>query len=156
MTGNPSIDKILLLLNGVVVGGACALILYSHLVIKPPPLSENAAFGSMIENSMNEMQKATVSLDEIVVNLYSRERRLRFLNTKMDIELYYEADRDNILSYKSKIFDALIDIAGNMRPNELNSVTGRLLLEERIKKHVNTLSSRPLIKRIYFPKYIIQ
>lgn len=112
--------------------------------------------GNLIENSMLEYQKPTVAMDEIVVNLYSRETRLRFLSTQMNIELYKEKDRDFVASLKAIINDALIDIAGNMRPSELNSITGRILLENRIKARVNEHIKRPILKKIYFSKFIVQ
>lgn len=156
MTGNAALDKILILINTIVIGLAVALVVYSHTMIKKPLTDGNAEFGGLIESSMREFQKAPVTLDEIVVNLYSRERRLRFLDTQMNIELFNEKDRAEVLAIKTHIFDALIDIAGNMKPNELNSVTGRILLENRIKKRVNSKVGRSLIKKIYFSKFIIQ
>ncbi|MBD67037.1 MAG: hypothetical protein CME62_17680 [Halobacteriovoraceae bacterium] len=156
MTGNPTLDKILLLINGAIVAAATALVIYSHMGIKAPPINEGAEFGSAIESSMDEFQKVPLSMEEIVVNLYSREARLRFLDTKMDIELFKESDRDFVTSLKPIINDALIDIAGNMKPSEVNSVTGRILLETRIKERVNKHARRPVIKKIYFSKFIVQ
>lgn len=156
MTGNKSLDNIIIALNTLVIGAAVALVLYSHTMIKKPLTDRNSEFGNLIENSMNEFQKAPVTLDQITVNLYSKERRLRFLDTQMNIELFNEKDRADVLGIKTHIFDGLIDIAGNMKPNELNSVTGRILLENRIKKRVNSLVGRSLIKKIYFSKFIIQ
>lgn len=156
MTGNAGLDKLILALNGVVIAAACGLVIYSHTVISPPPVDTALELGNMIENSMQEYQKPTVAMEEIVVNLYSRETRLRFLNTQMNIELYKEKDRDFITSLKAIINDALIDIAGNMHPNELNSITGRILLENRIKTRVNEHIKRPVLKKIYFSKFIVQ
>ncbi len=156
MTGNSSLDKIIIGINVLVVGAAVALVAYSHTMLKKPMIDEASEFGEAIENSISEFQKPSVSLEEITVNLYSRERRLRFLNTKMNIELFHDKDRDFVKSLKTKIYDSLIDIAGNMQPSELNSITGRILLENRIKKRVNSLGKRSLIKKIYFSKFIIQ
>ena len=156
MTGNPAVDKIILGLNGLLVIGATALVIFSHNSIKKPSTDRGKEVGSMIENSMSELQKPPLVMDEIVVNLYSREARLRFLNTQMNIVLFKERDRELAQSMKAKIFDTLIDIAGNMKPNELNSVTGRILLETRIKKKVNKMTSEPIIKKILFSKFIIQ
>ncbi len=156
MTGNSTLDKIIIIINTLVIGLAVALVVYSHTMIKKPLTDREGVFGQSIENAMGELQKSPVSLKEITVNLYSKERRLRFLNTKMNIELFEEKDRDDVMSLQTKINDALIDIAGNMKPNELNSVTGRILLEDRIKKRVNYLRKRSLIKKIYFSKFIIQ
>lgn len=156
MTGNPAVDKIILGLNGLLVVGATALVIFSHNLIKKPSTDRGKEVGSMIENSMSELQKPPLVMDEIVVNLYSREARLRFLNTQMNIVLFKEKDRELAQSMKAKIFDTLIDVAGNMKPNDLNSVTGRILLETRIKKRVNKMTREPLIKKILFSKFIIQ
>jgi len=156
MTGNPSIDKIILGLNGIVMAGAAALVFMSHSVIKAPPTDRNREFGDMIEKSMIEYEKPPVALGEIIVNLYSREARLRFLNTKLNLVLFEEQDRELALSMKTHIFDTLIDIAGNMKPKEVNSITGRILLESRVKNKVNELAKRPVIKKILFSKFIIQ
>lgn len=156
MTGNKNLDKIILLINGVVIAAAVALVAYSHTMITKPQTDGNSEFGGLIDDSMREFQKAPVTLDQITVNLYSRERRLRFLDTQMNIALFSEKDRADVVEIKTHIFDALIDIAGNMKPSELNSVTGRILLENRIKKRVNSLVGRSLIKKIYFSKFVIQ
>mgnify|MGYP000224038940 CR=1 FL=1 len=156
MTGNPGLDKIILALNAIVIGGACALVVYSHTMIKKPLADGSLEFGNLIEGTVNEMQKPPVTLDEIIVNLYSKERRLRYLNTQMNIDLFYERDREDVSSLKAQIFDAIIDIAGNMKPSELNSVTGRILLESRIKTRVNQTAKKSLVKKIYFSKFIVQ
>lgn len=156
MTGNPQLDKIILTINGVVVIAATALVVYSHKGIQPPPIQAELDFGNSIENSMVEFEKPPVVMEEIVVNLYSRERRLRFLNTQMNIQLFNEQDRETVTILKPIINDALIDIAGNMKPGEVNSITGRILLETRIKERVNKHAHKSLIKKILFSKFIVQ
>jgi len=156
MTGNPGLDKIIIAINGIVVAAAAALVFYSHTQIKPIQTDKSLEFGNLIEGSVSEHQKAPITMDEIVVNLYSREARLRFLNTQMNIVLLQEKDRNYVTSLKVIINDALIDIAGNMKPEELNSVTGRLLLENRIKERVNKFAKRTVIKKILFSKFIVQ
>ena len=105
---------------------------------------------------MVELQKAPIVLEETVVNLYSREVKLRFLETQMNLVLFEERDREALMNMKPKVFDALIDVAGNMQPKELNSVTGRILLETRVKNKVNKIAGRPILKKILFSKFIIQ
>lgn len=129
---------------------------YAHNVVSPPPTNKAQELGSMIENSIAELEKPPVVLKEALVNLYSREARLRFLNTQMNLVIFEEADRQLATTLTPHVFDTLIDVAGNMRPNELNSVTGKILLEKRIKDRVNKIANRPVIKKILFSKFIIQ
>lgn len=156
MTGNPTLDKIILSLNALGIAGATALVIFSHTSIKKPATQRGKEFGSMIENSMHELQKPPVVMDEIVVNLYSREARLRFLDTKMNLVLFREEDRELVMGLKARIFDALIDVTGNMKPSEVNSITGRILLETRVKEIINKIKKKPILKKILFSKFIIQ
>lgn len=156
MTGNPGIDKILMGLNAIIVGGAAALVFYSHNMIKPPITDKNKEFTGMVRDAMVEFKKQPVVFKEMVVNLYSRERRLRFLNLTMNLDVFEEGQQERVDNMKPLIVDALIDITGNMRPDELNSVTGKITLEARLKNKINSIVNEKLVKKIYFSKFIIQ
>ena len=110
----------------------------------------------MADGLVSDLNIPKVSLEEISVNLYSRKTRLRFLNIKLDLELFQNGMQEKLKDLTPVINDQLIDIAGNMKASELNSITGKILLESRIKKRLNSLLGAPIIKRIYFSKFIIQ
>jgi flagellar FliL protein len=156
MTGNPSLDKILLAANGAVVAAAVALVVYSHTVIAPLPTDEGAYMEDLVKSSINLSELTPITFPKMTINLYSRQTRLRFLDLKMNLEVFEEADKQVIGDHKAYILDSLIAIAGNMKPEELNSVTGRILLETRIKNKVNDKLGRKVVKKIYFSKFIIQ
>jgi flagellar protein FliL len=156
MTGNPGLDKILLGLNGIVVALAAALIVYSHTMIKPQAVNQNAEYTNLVRFATVENQKAPVVFKNTVVNLYSRESRLRFLDVEINVEVYQDGMQTQVQNIKPILFDTLIDIAGNTKPEDLNSVTGKILLESRLKTKVNELINKKLIKQIYFSKFIIQ
>lgn len=156
MTGNPSLDKVLIALNGLVMALSTALVLYSHIVIKPPMVDQGSQMQGMLNSSINLSQITPVKFPELLLNLYSRQTRLRFLQTQMNVEVYEEKQKEIVNTYKAFITDTLIDISGNLSPAELNSVTGRILLETRIKNRVNERLKRKVIKKIYFSKFIIQ
>ena len=57
---------------------------------------------------------------------------------------------------KHIVRDTFLDIAGEMTPEELNSITGKIILEDRIKKRLNkSLGARP-VQEMYFQKYVVQ
>lgn len=156
MTGNPTLDKAILGINGIGVILATALVVYSHSMIKKLPTDEAGEFSGMVKTSLEEFQKPTVEFKEQVINLYSREARLRYVNLIMNIETFDQSQMGIIEVRKPIIVDALIDISSNMSPNELNSVTGKLLLESRLKKAVNSKLNQPAVKKVYFSKFIVQ
>ncbi len=156
MTGNRSLDKIILAINALIVLGAVGTIWYSHNIIKPPVTDSQGQFTDMVSGSLSDFNRSPIVFKEIVVNLYSRQKRLRFLNLTMNIEVYEAEQEEIIKTYKPFINDRLIDITGNMKPQDVNSVTGRILLESRIKNQVNRALGKKVIKKIYFSKFIVQ
>lgn len=156
MTGNPSLDKIILGLNGLLVTTAAALVIYSHTMIKRPITDEGAHMKDLVLDSLNRAELTPVTFPKQVVNLYSRETRLRFLDLQLNVEVFDPPDKEVITAYKPFILDSLIDITGNMKPEELNSVTGRILLETRLKNSINTKIGRNVVRKIYFSRFIIQ
>ena len=155
MTGNSALDKILLGINSLVVAAAVGLVYYSHTIVAPPTDSQGQ-YSDLVNSSVNDYKRPPIVFKEMVVNLYSKQRRLRFLNLTMNIEVYEQEQEELVKTYKPFINDRLIDIAGNMKPEDVNSVTGRILLESRVKKHFNQAIGKKVIKKIYFSKFIIQ
>ena len=156
MTGSPGLDKAILGINGIGVILATALVIYSHTMIKKVPTDESAEFSGMVKTSIEEFQKPTVKFKEQVINLYSRQARLRFVNLIMDIETFDQNQITIIENAKPMIVDSLIDIVSNTSPSDLNSVTGKILLETRLKDKVNSKLNQPAIKKVYFSKFIVQ
>lgn len=156
MTGNPTLDKVIIGLNGAIVLAATALVVYSHTILSPPATDPGDEMDGLIRSSVNLSQITPVLFPKMTINLYSRQTRLRFLDLQMGIEVFEEADKESIKTHKSFIADSLINIAGNMKPAELNSVTGRILLETRVKNRVNDKIGKKAVKKIYFSKFIIQ
>ena len=150
------LDKLLLGLNGAVVIAATALVVFSHTSLNPPPTDEGEQMDGLIRSSVNLAQITPVLFPKMTINLYSRQTRLRFLDLQMGLEVFEEADKEVVKAQKSFVEDSLIDIAGNMQPEELNSVTGRILLETRIKDRINNKIGKKAVKKIYFSKFIIQ
>lgn len=156
MTGNPAIDKILMGINTLVVAGAVGLVYYSHNMIQAPKVDETKEFTNLQRDAMVELKKPAVVFDEIVVNLYSRERRLRFLKLQLNLEVFRDGQQTKVEELKPIILDSLIDITGNMKPDELNSITGKILLEARLKNKINSITSDKIIKKIFFSQYVVQ
>ena len=156
MTGNPLFDKILLGVNGLVAIGAAALVIYSHTSIKPMPTDQVLEEKSLQEIAAADNQITPVMFKKMVVNIYAEGTRLRYLETEIGLLPFSEADKEGLKKAEHLLQDALIDIAGKMSPEELASVTGKILLEGRLKKRLNEKIGNVVIKQIYFTKFIVQ
>jgi flagellar protein FliL len=157
MTGNPKLDKIILGINGVVALAAAGLVYFAHFQISPPPTDQKAEEDQLIHEAHKAREISQVTLPQQVVNLYNEgSTRLRFLSVELSILLFRENDKALIKEKEFLIKNALIEVASHMTPDEISTLSGRILFESRIKKRVNEEVGFPLIKKIYFGKFTVQ
>ncbi len=151
------VQKILIIANLVIALLGAGLVFYSHTMIKPPVTDEKAEIQTLKDEALAASQIKPVPLKKFVVNLHSKSTRLRYLDIEMNVLTFHE-DQKALITANEYIFkDTLIEIASQLEPSDLDSVTGKILLENRIKKQVNSkLGDQPVIKQIYFSGFVVQ
>ena len=151
------VQKILIILNLVIVLAGAGLVYYSHNMLKPAPTDQAAETEALKNEAIATSQIQPVPIKKFVVNLHSGGSRLRYLDIEMNILPFQEEQKEIIKANEHIIKDVVIEIASHMEPNDLDSVTGKILLENRIKKQVNAkLGSSPVVKQIYFSGFVVQ
>jgi flagellar FliL protein len=151
------VQKILIILNLVIVVAGAGLVFYSHKILKPTPTNQTAEAEALKDEAVAATQIQPVPIKKFVVNLHSKSSRLRYLDLEMNI-LTFREDQKDIIKANEHIFkDTLIEIASHLEPDDLDSVTGKILLENKIKKQVNAkLGDPPVIKQIFFSGFVVQ
>jgi len=151
------VQKILIILNLVVVLAGAGLVYYSHNIVKPEPTDEAAQAEALKNDAVASTLTQPVPIKKFVVNLHSRSSRLRYLDLEMNI-LTFEEEQKQIIKGNEHIFkDVVIEIAAQLEPDDLDSVTGKILLENKIKKQVNAkLGNPPVVKQIFFSGFVVQ
>ncbi|MFP5386335.1 MAG: flagellar basal body-associated protein FliL [Bacteriovoracia bacterium] len=149
--------KILIIVNLVVVLAGAGVVFYSHNLMKPLPTDQAAETLALKQGAIAITQIKPVPIKKFVVNLHSKGTRLRYLDLEMNI-LPFTEDQKGIIKANEHIFkDVVIEIASRLEPQDLDSVTGKILLENRIKKAVNAkLGEQPVVKQIYFSGFVVQ
>jgi flagellar FliL protein len=150
-------QKILIIVNLVIALAGAGLVFYSHSMIKPDPTDQVAEAEAIKTDAAATTQLRPVPIKKFVVNIHSKSSRLRYLDLEMNI-LTFQEDQKEIIKANEHIFkDTVIEIASHLDPEDLESVTGKILLENKIKKQVNTkLGDSPVIKQIYFSGFVVQ
>ena len=98
----------------------------------------------------------TLQIKKIIINLPSRTKKLRFLDISAHIVPFSDRDLKVLEEQEYIIRDSIIEIAGKMYPRELNSISGKLILEDRIVKRINDIYKQDIIKELYFSRFLIQ
>ncbi|MCB9061023.1 MAG: flagellar basal body-associated FliL family protein [Halobacteriovoraceae bacterium] len=158
MTGNNVLDKIILILALLATVAAAGVHVYTNMIFsRPSPIEE-------IERRKFEKELATheiiqgLAIEDMIINLRGETKRLRFLNLtvnivpfeKNDVELF--GDNTN----RPYIQDMIIRLAGDMSPEDLNSISGKLIFEDKIKTAIDDYFKRPAVKEIFFTKFVVQ
>lgn len=150
------VQKILILLNLVIVLAGAGLVFYSHNMLKPEPTNQAAEAENMKKDALESAQIQPVPIKKFVVNLHSRSTRLRYLDLEMNILTFHEDQKELIKANEHIFKDVVIEIASHLEPDELDSVTGKILLENKIKKQVNAKLGQPVVKQIFFSGFVVQ
>ncbi len=156
MTGNEMLDKVIGIVSSIFLLATIGVFVYTeHIFQRTLPVDEQEFIRSTQE-ALKSVSGKTLKLDKVTINLRSRNSRLRFLDAEIHILPLKNKDFDELKNNMPFIYDAIIDITGKMWPEELNTLAGKILLEQRIKKQINELLKRPTIKRIYFTTFVVQ
>lgn len=157
MTGNRTIDMALIGLMTLASAGVFALFIYTEMVyVKPLPDEKSEKERLIQEAKTQKMNLEAIKLDKLTINLPSNRSRLHYLDLESYLIPFKNDTRDSVDKKKAIIYDAIIDTAMNMESDELNTVTGKMLFESRVKNKINEILGGKKIKDIQFTVFVVQ
>lgn len=156
MTGNKILDYVLLGLSFLSAAGLLGITIYANFVYERPLPSEQAEFARMKKDARNVVFAESFKLNNIVVNLPHPTAKLRFLDMILHLVPFDGKHVETLEKYKPQISDIVISVSSKMKPDDLNTATGKILLESRIKEQINDLLGKAIVKEILFSKFVIQ
>lgn len=158
MTGNRIIDAILGLLTLLTTAGALGVFIYTEVVYQRPPVDDSVEKQNMMTDIAASESVPAVALGKITLNIQADRpsSRLRFLDVEASVVPFNSAAAARMEANKKQITDSFIDVASRMSPEELGSISGRILLESRLKKRIEIITGPQSVKEILFTSFVIQ
>jgi len=158
MTGNKIIDFVLGTLTLLITAGTLGVFVYTEVVYQRPVISDEAEKKEMMSDIAKAESQEAVALGKITLNIKSDRpsARLRFLDVEASLVPFSGRATSLIAANKKQITDGFIDVASRMSPEELASISGRILLESRLKKRIEEITGPQTIKEVLFTSFIIQ
>jgi len=160
MTGKKLIDMILLAVMMLTTLAVIGLFYYTEKIYKRPPIDESKEKEAFLKESDAKTIPAFYKLEKMTVSLVPRDpnanQRMRYIELEIHLVMFKSDDAGIVKTYLPIIQDKIIVIASKMGADELNSLTGKILLEDRLKKEINKSLGTPVIKSIFFSRYIVQ
>ncbi|AYF44883.1 flagellar basal body-associated protein FliL [Halobacteriovorax sp. BALOs_7] len=156
MTGRKLLDQIIIALTLLTTIATVGVFVYTNVIYKKELPSNQKELTSLKEDFGELNFPSTYVLDKITLNLESATRRLRFLDVQINLVLFNQDDSEILDQYKPQIYDIVIDVAAAISPEELNSLSGKLIFESRIKKRINELVKKRVVKEVFYSKFVVQ
>ena len=160
MTGKKLLDMILLSLMVLTTIAVVGLFYYTEKMYKRPPIDEKKERETFLKEGNAKTIPAFYKLDKMTVSLVPKDssgmQRMRYVELEVHLVLFTSDDAGVIKTYQSVVQDKIITVASKMGADELNSLTGKILLEDRLKKEINKSLDKTIVKSIFFSRYIVQ
>ncbi len=159
MTGKKLLDLILLLLSTITSLAVIGLFYYTEKSYKKPPIDESKEKEAFFKNADPKSMPTLIKIDKMVVSLIPKDQsnhRMHYLELEAHLSLIKPDYSASVKSYVSIVLDRIIVIASKMGAEELNTLTGKIILEDRLRKEINAALGKPVIKSIFFSRYTVQ
>lgn len=156
MTGKKLIDIILIGLMLLATLATAGVFVYTQFFYERPLPDPAVERAKMHEQAKEQLFPNSYKIDKLTINLPARSSRLRYLDMQAYLVPFTSEATESFDQHKAAIQDIVIDVASSIDPDELATVSGKILFENRIKKRVNALFPQPLVKKVQFTDFVIQ
>lgn len=154
------LDMILLGVMTLATLAVTGLFYWTEKVYKKPRIDEDKEKMSLFKETDPKALPIFYKIDKMTISLVPKNAaitsRLRWLEIEVQLALFSEEDNGFVKAYQAIVLDRIIDVTSKMGPDELNTLSGKILLEDRLKREINKALNKTVIKSIFFPRYIIQ
>lgn len=154
------LDMILLGVMMLTTLAVIGLFYYTEKIYKRPPIDETKEREAFLKENDPKAMPVFYKIEKMTVSLVPRDpnanQRMRYLEVELSLVLFKPEDAGIIKTYLMVVQDKIINVSSKMGAEELNSLTGKILLEDRLKKEINKTLGKPVVKSIFFSRYIVQ
>ncbi len=160
MTGKKLIDTILIGLSLLTTLAIAGLFYYTEKMYKKPPIDEAKEKEALMNQTNEKAAPELFKMESMVFSLTPKDPtkilRMRYLEIEVHFVVFEASDKELLKEKLPIAQDSIIEIASKMLPEDLASLSGKILLENRIKTKINEKIGKPTVKSIFFSRYIVQ
>lgn len=160
MTGKKLVDTILVALTLLTTLGVLGLFYFTEKMYKKPPIDEAKEKEALMKQTDEKATPELFKLETMVFSLVPKDtqkvQRMRYLEIEVHLVLFESEDKELLKNNLPIVQDRIMEISSKMGPEELSTLSGKILLENRIKTEINQKLNKPVVKTIYFSRYIVQ
>ena len=151
-----TLEKIIISISATTSVMVVGIFTYLNYIYEKPLISDQKELAEMAKNAERALNPKTLKLDKIATNLHSSRGRLRYISIEAYVQPFQEHQLAKLQEAEALIYDSILGTAGRSVPDELNTLAGKILFENQIKRKINSRLPIPLVKKIFFAAFVIQ
>lgn len=135
------------------------IFIYTQLFYKKPIPDDAKEFAIMKEESKKPIMPVEgYKIKRIMINLEQEtgKEKMRYLNLEALIIPFKEDGAGILDENQAIVYDTFMMVGSKMDPNELNTISGKILLENRLRKTINERLHEEVVREILFQHFMIQ
>jgi len=156
MTGNKMIDTILVALLSLASIGTLSLFVYTEIVYHKPLPNEEIENAKLKDQMKKKSFSESYKIKKMIINIPQKGSRLRFLEIEPNLLTFKSKTLDHLDQFKPEVKDAILRVTSKIKPDILNTVTGKILLEAKLKEAINKILGYQGVKEILFTRFVVQ
>jgi len=149
-----------LILAGLMGGGAAGAFAVgptiAHKLVPSHTADSAAADSTAHSDSAGGSSEATLHVIENLVLNPAASGGTRFLLFTVGLQLKDAATKELARAREIEVRDTILRVLGAKRVEELTDITNRDHIRSEVQAAVDSLFTRPSVKAVYFPQFVIQ
>lgn len=121
-----------------------------------PTFSNQKELKKFQDESLANASAEIISIPKLTINLASNKGKLHYLDTEIKIVPVSEKDSAEFKKIESQIMSIIIEVAGQFTPDQITSVSGKIILAEKIKQIINLRLDQKLVAKVLFTSFVVQ
>ena len=160
MTGNKKLDFIVLGVMILATLGVVGEFYWTEKIYKKPLIDEKKEANALFKETDPKSMPIFFKLEKMTISLVPKSTapgtRMHWIELEVQLSVFKEGDVGYVKAYEPVVIDRIISVASKMGPEELATISGKILLEDRLKREINKGLDKTIVKNIFFPRYVIQ
>ncbi len=160
MTGKKLIDTILTAVSLLTTLAVIGLFYWTEKIYKKPPIDEEKEKKELLASTSQKEIPTLFKVDKMILSLSNNSeknnQRLHWIEVETNLALFNEEMLPTLKEKLPLIQDRIIAVCSKMGKEELSTLSGKVLLEERLKNEINKVLNDKVVKNIFFSKFVIQ
>ncbi len=152
-----SLDLIIVVLAGLLIIAGLALSYFAFFKVQPLFISDTAEKNAFINQEINAQNSIHFYiLPKVQTNIEHHTSRL--IQAEMTVALEPEKDITvaELKSFEPKIIDLIINAVAQSSIDQLDNVSSKIILAEKIKIGTNELMKKRAVKSVLFSTFSVQ